>query len=57
MRIAWIFPLHEDAVTAEDRRSAVALGNLAVFEVDFREDAQAAYDPRDGIPIHFHQLS
>ena len=54
VRVARILALHEDAVAAEDRRGAVALGHLALAEVDFGEDAQAADDPGDRIPIHLN---
>ena len=57
VRVARVLPLHEDAVAAEDRRSAVALDHFAVAEVDFGEDAQAAHDPRDRIPIHLDQVA
>ena len=54
VRVARILALHEDAVSAEDRRGAVALGDLALAEVDFGEDAEAAHDPGNRIPIHLH---
>ena len=52
--ISRVLALHEDAVAAEDRRCAVALCNLALAEVDLCKDAEAAYDPGDRVPIHFH---
>ena len=55
--VARVFALHEDAVAAKDRRSAVALGDLAILKIDLREDSQAADDPRDRIPVHLHQVS
>ena len=54
--VARVFALHEDAVAAEDRRSAVALGDLAVGEVDLGVDAQAADDPGDRVPGHLDQV-
>jgi hypothetical protein len=57
MRVARILALHEDAIAAEDRRRAVALGHLLVLEVDLGEDAQAAHDPGDWIPRFFDELS
>ena len=48
--VARIFALHENAVAAEDGRSAVALRHLAVFEIDLGEDAEAADDPGDRDP-------
>ena len=55
--VARILALHEDAVAAEDRRGAVALGHLPVVEVDLGEDAQAAHDPGDRVPVHLHQIA
>ena len=52
--VARIFALHEDAVAAEDGGSAVALGDLALAEVDLGEDAEAAHDPGNRVPIHLH---
>ncbi len=54
VRVARIFALHEDAVAAEDRGRAVTLGDLALAEVDLGEDAEAADDPGDRIPIHLY---
>ena len=56
VRVARVLALHEDAVAAEDRRRAVALGDLAVLEVDLGVDAQAADDPGDRIPVHLDQV-
>ncbi len=56
MRVARVFPLHEDAVAAKDRRGAVTLRHLARAEVDFREDAQAADDAGDRIPVHLDEV-
>ena len=55
--VARILALHENAVAAKDRRGAVALGDLAVGEVDLGEDAEAADDARDRIPGHFDELA
>ena len=55
--VARVLALHEDAVAAEDRRGAVALGDLPVGEIDLGEDAQAADDPGDRVPGHLDQLS
>ncbi len=57
MRVARIFPLHEYAVAAKNGRGAVTLGNFPVIKVDLRKDTQAADDPRDGIPIHLHEIA
>ena len=54
VRIARIFALHEDAVAAEDRRGAVAFGYFALAEIDFGEDAEAANDPGNRIPVHLN---
>ena len=54
VRVARVFALHEDAVAAEDRGRAVTLGDLAFAEIDLGEDAEAADDPGDGIPIHLY---
>ncbi len=56
VRVPRILALHEDAVAAEDRRSAVALRNLAVGEIDFGENAQASDNSGNRIPIHLHEL-
>ena len=50
--VARVLALHEDAVAAEDRRGAVALGDLPVGEVDLGVDAEAAHDPGDRVPGH-----
>ena len=55
--VARIFALHEDRITAEDRRGAVALDDLSVVEVDLGVDTEAADDAGDGIPRHLHQLT
>ena len=57
VRVARVLALHEDAVAAKDRRGAVALGDLAVVEVDLGVDAEAADDPGDRIPVHLDQLA
>ena len=55
MRVARVFPLHENAIAAKDRRRAVTLGDPAVLEVDLSVDAQTADDPCDRVPIHLDQ--
>ena len=55
--VARVLALHEDAVAAEDRRGAVALGDLPVGEVDLGVDAQAAHDPGDRVPRHLDELA
>ena len=55
MGVARILALHENAVSAEDRRRAVALRHLAIVEIDLGVNAEAADDPRDRIPVHLHQ--
>jgi hypothetical protein len=57
VRVAGIFALHENAVAAKDGRRAVALRYLAIFEIDLRENPQAAHDPRNRIPVHLDQSS
>src|SRR5581483_3714605 len=52
VRVPRVLALHEDAVATEDRRGAVALDDPLLLEVDLGIDAQAAHDPRDGIPVH-----
>ncbi len=56
MGVARVLALHEDAVAAEDRGGAVALGHPPAAEVDLGVDPQASDDPGDGIPRHLHQL-
>ena len=56
VRVAGILSLHEDAVSAEDRRCAVALGDDALLEVDLRVDPEAPDDTGDRIPVHLHQI-
>jgi hypothetical protein len=52
VRVARIFPLHENAVSAKDGRCAVTFRDLAVLKIDLGEDTETAYDSRDRIPIH-----
>jgi len=52
--VAGVFALHEDAVAAKDRGRAVTFGDFAFAEIDLGEDAEAADDPGDGIPIHLY---
>ena len=54
--VARVFALHEDAVPAKDGRGAVALDHMLVLEVDLGKNAQAAHDPGDRVPVHFHQV-
>ncbi len=54
VRVARIFALHEDAVAAEDGGRAMALGHLPVFKIDLGKDSQAAHDPGNRVPVHFH---
>src|SRR3984957_1186240 len=54
VRIARILSLHKDAVAAKDRRRAVALGDLSVFEIDFAEDSKPSVYPGDWIPVDLH---
>jgi hypothetical protein len=42
VRIAGIFPLHEDAVSPKDGRRAVAFGHFTVFKIDLGVNTQAA---------------
>ena len=55
--VARIFALHENAVPAKDGRGAVTLDHMLVLEIDLGKDAQAAHDPGDRVPVHFHQVS
>ena len=57
MRVAGVFALHENAVAAKDRGSAVAFGHLAIFEIDLRINTEAAYDPGNRIPIHLDEAA
>ena len=50
VRVPRVLALHEDAVAAEDRRGAVALGDPLGLEVDLGVDAEAADDPGDRDP-------
>jgi hypothetical protein len=52
MRVARVLALHEDAIAAEDRRSAVALDDLLLLKVNLRVDPEAAHDPGNRIPGH-----
>ena len=56
MSVARILPLHEYAVTAEDRGRAVTLGDFPIVKVNFRENAEAPHDPSNRIPIHIDQI-
>ena len=53
--VARVLALHEDAVAAEDRRRAVALGDLALAEVDLGVDPEAADDAGDRVPRHLDE--
>src|SRR5262245_21250569 len=55
MGVARVFALHEDAIAAKDRRSTVTLFNLSVLKIDLGEDAEAADDAGDRVPVHLHQ--
>ena len=35
----------------------MAFGDFPVFEVDLGEDAEAAHDPRNRIPVHLDQVA
>src|SRR5262249_33765059 len=52
VRVARVLPLHENAVTAKNRRRTAALDHLTVGKVDLRVDAQAAHDASDRVPGH-----
>ena len=56
VRVPRVLALHEDAVAAEDRRRALALGDGPVGEVHLGVDPQAADDPGDRIPVHVDQV-
>src|SRR5207247_8713634 len=55
VRVPRVLALHEDAVSAEDRRGAVALDDLLLLEINLGVDTEAADDPGDRIPGHLHQ--
>src|ERR1700689_2050081 len=55
--IARVFALHENAVAPKDGGCAVALGDFPVGEVDLGEDAEAAHDPCNRIPVHLDQVA
>jgi hypothetical protein len=57
MRVARVFPAHENAIAAKNRRGAVAFGHFLVFEVDLGKNSQAPDDPSDRIPVHLNELS
>ena len=50
MRVPRVLALHEDGITAEDRRRAVALGDDLLLEVDLGVDAERPDDPGDRDP-------
>src|SRR5215471_2096420 len=54
VRVARVLTFHEDAVAAEDRRSAMALRHLPVFEVDLCVNTQAAHDSGNRVPVHLY---
>ena len=56
VRVARVLALHEDAVAAEDRRRAVALGDVLLLEVDLGVDAEAADDAGDRVPRHLGEV-
>ena len=56
VRVARVLALHEDAVAAEDRRRAVALGDALGGPVDLRVDPEAADDPGDRVPRHLDEV-
>src|SRR5262245_2490569 len=55
MGVARVFAFHEDAIATKDRRSAVTLFDLFILEINLGEDAEAADDAGDRIPVHLHQ--
>ena len=55
VRVARVLALHEQAVAAEDRRRAVALGDRHVREVDLGVDPEAADDAGDRVPGHLDE--
>src|SRR5262249_18913481 len=55
VRIARILVLHENAVAAENRRRAVALGDPPVLEIDLRKNSEATHDTCDRVPAHFDE--
>ena len=57
MSVARILALHEYAVAAEDGGRAVTLGDFSVLEINLRENAEAAHDPGNRIPVHLDQVS
>jgi hypothetical protein len=57
VRVARVFPLHENAVAAEHRRCAEALGDFLFVEINSRIKTETPDDPRDRIPDHFDQLA
>src|SRR5487761_1781195 len=54
VRVPRVLALHEDAVSAEDRRGAMALDDLLLAKVNLGIDAQAAHDPGNRVPGHLH---
>ncbi len=55
--VARIFSLHENAVSAENRRSAVTLGDFFLLEVDLSVNAEAPDDTGNRVPRHFNKVS
>src|SRR4029078_3292436 len=57
VRVARVFPLHENAVASKDRRRAEALGDFLFLEIDSGIKTETANDPSNRIPYHFDQLA
>src|SRR5262249_8579047 len=55
MGVARILVFHEHAVAPKYRGCAVAFPHLLVLEIDLRENAEAADDASDRIPVHFDE--
>jgi len=56
VRVARVLALHKNAVSAEDGRRAVALGDFPSVEINLRKDPKAANDASNRIPIHLDQI-
>src|SRR5947209_136443 len=54
--ISRIFAFHEDAVTPEDGRGAMALYDLPLLEVNLGINTQTSNDSCDRIPRHLYKL-
>ena len=57
MGVAGVLVQHENAVSAKNRRRAVAFDDLLRVEIDLRENAETPDDPCDRVPVHLDDVS